>query len=143
LAGSMSGRFAAYNSQTGSLSWEIGVATHQQPWVAGKTIFTVSAKGRVYAIRRQDGALRWISELPGAVPLNLTVSDDAMRYVGPIVAGNRIIVINQEGNGIFLDPDTGAILDRQSFGTEQSGAPIVVSGALIVLDDRGRLSAYR
>jgi outer membrane protein assembly factor BamB len=143
LAGSMSGRFAAYNSQTGSLSWEIGVATHQQPWVAGKTIFTVSAKGRVYAIRRQDGMLRWISELPGAVPHNLTVSDDAMRYVGPIAAGNRIIVINQDGNGLFLDPDTGAILDKQSFGAKQSGAPIVVSGVLIILDDWGRLSAYR
>jgi outer membrane protein assembly factor BamB len=143
FVGSMSGRFAAYNTQTGSQSWEIGVATHQQPWVAGKTVFAVSAKGRVYAIRRQDGSIRWISALPGAVPLNLTVSDDAMRYVGPIAAGGRIIVIDQNGKGLFLDPDTGAILDSQAFGAAQSGAPIIVSGTLIILDDRGRLSAYR
>jgi outer membrane protein assembly factor BamB len=143
FAGSMSGRFAAYNARIGAQSWEIGMATHQQPWVAGKTIFAVSAKGRVYAIRRQDGSIRWISELPGAVPLNLTVSDDAMRYVGPIAAGGRIIVIDQNGKGLFLDADTGEILDSQSFGAAQSGAPIVVSGTLIILDDRGRLSAYR
>ncbi len=143
FAGSMSGRFAAYNTQTGSQSWEIGIATHQQPWVAGKTVFVVSAKGRVYAIRRQDGSLRWIRELPGAVPLNLTVSDDAMRYVGPIAAGGRVIVVDQNGKGYFLDPDTGAIVDSQSFGAAQTGVPIIVSGTLILLDDRGRLSAYR
>ena len=143
LAGSMSGRFVAFNARTGASLWEVPLATHQMPWVAGETIFAVSAKGRVYALRRRDGALRWLQDLPGAVAIDVPVSADPNRYVGPIVAGGRVVVIDQDGRGQFLDADSGEILSSHPFVGAQSAPPIVVGGMLILLNDSGSLSAYR
>jgi outer membrane protein assembly factor BamB len=141
--GSISGRFAAFNTQTGSPAWEMILPSHQMPWIAGKSIFVVSTKGRVYALRRTDGALRWITSLPGAIPLDVNVSDDPIRHLGPIVAGGKVIVVDQDGRAYFLDPDTGAILNNLSLSGRISAPPIVSSGTFILLDDSGRLSAYR
>ena len=143
LAASMSGRFVAFSARTGAHLWEVPLATHQMPWGAGETIFAVSAKGRVYAMRRRDGALRWLRGLPGAVAVDVPVSANPNRYVGPIVAGGRVVVIDQHGQGQFLDADSGAILASQAFGGAQSAPPIVVGGMLILLNDSGSLSAYR
>jgi outer membrane protein assembly factor BamB len=141
--GSISGRFAAFNTQTGSPAWEMILPSQQMPWIAGKSIFVVSTKGRVYALRRTDGALRWITSLPGAIPLDVNVSDDPIRHLGPIVAGGKVIVVDQDGRAYFLDPDTGAILNNLSLSGRISAPPIVSSGTFILLDDSGRLSAYR
>ena len=142
-AGSMSGRFAAFNTLTGSLAWEMMLPSHQMPWVAGNSIFVVSTKGRVYALRRNDGALRWISSLPGAIPLDVNVSDKPIRHLGPIVAGDQVIVLDQNGRAYFLDPDTGAILSDMSLTNKISAPPIVSGGSFILLDDSGRLYAFR
>ena len=143
FVGSISGRFAAFNTQAGSPVWEMTLPSHQMPWIAGKSIFVVSTKGRVYALRRTDGALRWITSLPGAIPLDVNVSDDPIRHLGPIVAGGKVIVIDQDGRAYFLDPDSGAILNNLSLSDHISAPPIVSNGTFILLDDSGRLYAYR
>lgn len=141
-AGSISGRFAAFNTMTGSLVWEMMLPTHQMPWIAGKTIFIVSTKGRVYALRRNDGALRWISSLPGAIPLDVNVSDDPVRHFGPVVAGGQVIILDHNGKAYFLDPNTGTIINNMSLTGQISAPPIVSGGIFILLDDAGRLHAF-
>lgn len=141
--GSISGRFAAFNTKTGSPVWEMILPSHQMPWIAGKSIFVVSTKGRVYALRRTDGALRWITSLPGAIPLDVSVSDDPIRHLGPVVAGGKVLVLDHNGRAFFLNPDTGDIENNLSISHQISAPPIVSGGTLIVLDDSGRLYAYR
>ncbi len=141
--GSISGRFAAFNNKTGSPVWEMILPSHQMPWIAGKSIFIVSTKGRVYALRRTDGALRWITSLPGAVPLDVSVSDDPIRHLGPVVAGGKVLVIDHNGRAYFLNSDTGKIENNLSISGQVSAPPIVSGGTFIMLDDSGRLYAYR
>ena len=69
------------------------IAGMEMPWLAGETLFVLSLDGRLYAIRRNDGAIRWIAELPGALPFGSVVAEDIPRYVGPVVAGGKVITI--------------------------------------------------
>ena len=98
--------------------WERKIAGLEMPWVSGETIFVLSLDGRLYALRRSDGAVRWITELEGAVPIELSFEN--RRYLGPVVAGDRVYVVSRAGTVLGFDPDTGAQLDSAAVGTEFS-----------------------
>ena len=104
---SQSGRFVAFSARTGLPVWERAIAGLEMPWVSGETVFAVSANGRVYAMRREDGAVRWIAELPDAQPVNAIVTENPPRYFGPVVAGGRVYVVSKSGMVHAFNADTG------------------------------------
>ena len=62
---------------------------------------------------------------------------------GPVLAGNRLIVTGTNGTIVTVDPTTGAIQGQTVVGAPVSLSPVVANSTLYVLDDRGRLNAYR
>ena len=64
-------------------------------------------------------------------------------YTGPILAGNRLIVASTQGALIFADPATGTVQGQTDVGESVSLSPVVAANTLYVLDDRGRLHAFR
>lgn len=139
----ISGRFVTFNAATGRPIWEHPLATNQMPWLAGQTLFVVTSRGRAYALRRRDGALRWVRDLPGAIPFDETMSEDPVHYLGPIVAGTRLVIASQNGEIRSLDTANGNSEGVWSVAGELSTAPIISNGRLIVFDDSGRLTAYQ
>ncbi len=142
VAVTMSGQMAAFNTSSGHQIWTKAIASISMPWIAGNTIFVVSTRGRVFALRRSDGEIRWITELPDAIPVNVSVSKNPPRYVGPVVASDKVIIA---GDGVIyrLDAATGAIENSFSVGGSITTTPIIVNNTLVVLDRQGRLTAYR
>ena len=112
------------------------------PWVAGKTVFLVTLDGRLYAIRRSDGAVRWVTALPGALPVGSVAAEEIPRYVGPIVVGGKVLTISKEGEVLILNADTGTIEDDFSVGGSIVTAPQTAAGNLFVLDNSGKLTAF-
>ena len=139
----ISGRFVSFNAGTGRGIWELPLASNQMPWLAGQSIYIITTRGRVYALRRRDGALRWVQELPGAIPFDETISDDPVHYLGPIVANNQLLLASQSGRIYALNARTGEIEGTVSVANSLSVAPIVNNGRLIVFDDSGRVSVYQ
>ena len=136
-----SGRMVAFSSRSGLPVWERAIAGLEMPWAAGETVFVLSLDGRLYAIRREDGAIRWITELDGAVPLDVVVPDNPPRYFGPVVAGDRVHIVSQAGMLLSFDPDSGAEVGRLALGQQVRTPPQVAAGRMFLVTDNGALIA--
>ena len=136
-----SGRIVAFSARNGLPVWERAIAGMEMPWLAGETLFVLSLDGRLYAIRREDGVIRWVTELDGAVPLEVVVPENPTRYFGPVVAGDRVHVVSQAGTVVSFDPDSGEEVERLSLGREVRTPPQVAAGRMFVMGHNGTLVA--
>ena len=139
---SQSGRTAAYVVRSGLLLWDLPIGGIEMPWVAGDSVFTVTLDGRLYAIRRNDGAIRWVAELPGALPIGSVAAEDVPRYVGPVVAAGKVIVVSEDGDILIFNADTGALEDNADVSGRVVTAPQMAAGMMFVLDNSGTLTAF-
>ena len=142
FAVSQSGRTAAFAVRSGLLLWELPIGGIEMPWVAGDSVFIVTLDGRLYAIRRNDGAIRWVAELPGALPIGAVAAEDIPRYVGPVVAAGKVIIVAEDGNILLFNADTGAFEDEADAGGRIVSAPQLAAGMMFVLDNSGTLTAF-
>ena len=142
FAVSQSGRTAAFAVRSGLLLWELPIGGIEMPWVAGDSVFIVTLDGRLYAIRRNDGAIRWMAELPGALPIGAVAAEDIPRYVGPVVAAGKVIIVAEDGNILLFNADTGALEDEADVGGRIVMAPQLAAGMMFVLDNSGTLTAF-
>ena len=85
--------------------------------------------------------MRWIAELDGAVPLDVVVPETPPRYVGPIVAGDRVYVVSRAGAVQAFDANTGVAGDVFSTGQEMLTPPQVAGGRMFLLGRSGTLIA--
>ncbi|MEC7495003.1 MAG: PQQ-binding-like beta-propeller repeat protein, partial [Pseudomonadota bacterium] len=63
------------------------------------------------------------------------------RYLGPVVAGDRVYVVSRAGTVLGFDPDTGAQLDSAAVGTEILTPPQLAGGRMFLLGQSGSLIA--
>ena len=77
-----------------------------------------------------------------AAPPDVVVTENPPRYVGPIVAGNRVLVISKSGQVHMFDPDNGAEIGTKSLGMTVLTPPQIAAGKLLVLGVNGTLSAF-
>jgi outer membrane protein assembly factor BamB len=135
------GRMVALELTTGQRQWELNIAGIATPWVAGDWIFAVTDDAKLLCIYRQNGHIRWINQLPQFEhPKNKKGQID---YVGPILAGDRLVVAGSNGTLINVDPVTGSFQSQTNAGAGVSIEPVVANSTLYVYDDAGRLHAYR
>jgi outer membrane protein assembly factor BamB len=135
------GRMVALDLITGQRQWELNLAGISTPWVVGDWIFVVTDDAKVICVYRQNGHIRWINQLPQFVKVKSKRGE--IDYSGPVLAGGRLIVTGSNGALIFVDPTTGAFQSQTSIGAPVSLSPVVAGSTLYILDDRGRLTAFR
>ena len=73
----------------------------------------------------------------------LTAGRIRCTWRGPILAGGRLVLVNTLGQIVFASPTDGSVLQTVETRTPISLSPIVAGNTLYILDDRGRLTAYR
>ena len=66
-----------------------------------------------------------------------------MRWAGPVLASDRLILTGTNGEMISVSPYKGNILSRVAIGGTAYQPPVVAGGTVFVLTDDGKLSAYR
>ncbi len=135
------GRMAAYELVSGQRLWELSIAGVSTPWVAGEWVFAVTDEDRLLAVSRTTGKVRWISQLPRYRKPNDKKGD--IRWTGPILAGGRLILVSTLGSMLQVNPADGTILGQTEVGKSFTLSPVVAGGTLYLLDDDGRLTAYR
>ena len=138
-----SGRMVAYQAVSGIDIWEQPLTSIEVPWLAGDTIYVMSIEGRLYALRRSDGAARWAADLPGALPSGVIASENLPRYSNPIVASHNVFVISEAGDMHIFDAATGAFVNKVSTTGPVTTAPAVAQNSVVVLSSRGTVSVYR
>jgi outer membrane protein assembly factor BamB len=135
------GRMVAIELITGQRIWEINVAGIATPWVAGDWIFVVTDQAQLLALSRTNGHIRWMTQLP----LYRDAEDKKGRvdWVGPILAGDRLILANSAGQIVSVSPYDGKVQSTQETKMPVSLSPIVANNTLYVLHDSGQLTAWR
>ncbi|MCE2517490.1 MAG: PQQ-binding-like beta-propeller repeat protein [Alphaproteobacteria bacterium] len=140
---SHSGKLLAFNAQTGRVIWDQPLQGIEMPWLSGQTLFVTTVDGRIYALRRNDGAIRWVTELPGAYDPSLSVVEDAPSYTSVVVASEKVIVASSTGQLHVLNANTGQIEDSLSTSGAVTTAPIIANSTIFVINRSGELVAFR
>jgi outer membrane protein assembly factor BamB len=135
------GRMVALELVSGQRLWELNIAGISTPWVAGDWVFVVTDDAKLIAIARTSGKIRWINQLPRY--LKEKSKRGPISYSGPVLAGGRLIVAGSNGALINVDPTTGAFQSQTGLRAGVSLTPVVANSTLYVLDDSGRLHAFR
>jgi len=141
IAVGQGGRMVSLDLITGQRQWELNLAGIDTPWVAGDWIFVVTDQAKLICVYRQNGHIRWITQLPQFAKAKAKKGE--IDYSGPVLAGGRLIVTGSNGALIYVDPATGAVQSQASLGAPVNLSPVVANSTLYILDDRGRLSAFR
>jgi len=150
------GRMVAVELITGQRAWELNVSGLSTPWVAGDWVFVVTDRAQVLAVARASGKIRWVSQLPAfrrperrgepdrrTGVVRVRQGQDPIFWRGPVLAGNRLVLTSSTGQIAFVSPTDGTILSTVDHGTPFSLPPVVANNMLYVLDDQGRLTAWR
>jgi outer membrane protein assembly factor BamB len=141
LAVSHSGRFAAVELRSGGRVWDREVASANMPWVAGDYVYILSTTGDLLCMTRRDGRIRWVQTLPRFEdPEN---EKEPITWTGPVLAGDRLILVGSSGDALSISPYTGQPLGRLDLGGKTLIGPVVADGTLLILSDDGTLAAYR
>ena len=135
------GRMASYELTSGQRLWEINIAGISTPWVVGEWVFAVTSDAKLLCVARATGKIRWISQLRRWEKEKK--KDKAIRWTGPVLAGNRLIVVSTRGEMVYVDPTSGSVQSTVDMKHSMSLSPIVANNMLYVLADDGRLTAFR
>lgn len=136
------GRMVALELLSGQRLWEQNIAGIANPWAAGDWVFVVSSDARLIALAGATGKVRWISELPGFK--NVKKKKNPVNWVGPVLAGGRLILMNSEGQIVSASAEDGKIIDTiKTDGSQYLLGPVVANNMLYTLADDGRLTAWR
>jgi outer membrane protein assembly factor BamB len=131
----------AVDLRSGRRLWERSFGGGSGPAGAGDWIFSVTRGGRALALGREDGRIRWVTDLdpPPAEGAPLPPA----RFGRAMIAGGHVIVPSSRGELLLLAPSGGAILGRVQLGHGVTLPMAAAGGMLVALADDGTLIALR
>lgn len=132
----LNGGLSAYGIANGQRFWRADIVTSQMPWVSGLHIFALTDKGELVGLNRRDGSIRWVSDLNKGLP------EGKRLWVGPVLAGGRLMVASNDGYALSVNPESGARIAASELGSGVSMAPIVSNNALYFFTDDGEVIAF-
>jgi outer membrane protein assembly factor BamB len=136
-----SGRLTAIDFRSGKRVWEKSIAGVNTPWIAGNYMFIVSNNGEVICISITGGRIKWVTKMPKfETPED---QEGIIKYVGPILVGDRLLVISSLGEIYSISPYMGTVLGKVNVGGNVFIPPIIANKTMFVLNDKGLLTAFR
>ena len=130
FAVSHGGKMIATSEANGMRLWTRNIASTQMPWIAGDTVYVVDLAGKLWALSRTDGAVRWATDLP-----------QGARWSGPVLAGGRLWLVSGDGLLVGADARSGQVLSNLDLGTAVYVSPVVAGGRMYILADNATLIA--
>jgi len=135
------GLMAALDLRTGRRVWERDIAGGNTPWLAGGTLFVITAEQRVAAVAKEDGSVHWVTNLPRFT--NPKKTKGLITWAGPVLIGGKLVAVSSDEHMSVMDPVDGKIVSTTELDNPVSLAPIAAQGMVFVLDDDATLTAYR
>jgi outer membrane protein assembly factor BamB len=127
------GRVAMLALDTGQIWWSHDASSYRGLGLDDDALFIATADGDVVALRRRTGAEIWRQKALAHRGLSAVVATD-----------NAVVVADYQGNVHWLDKATGELAARAPSGKVRvSNAPLVVGNTVLIINDAGRISAFR
>ncbi len=141
IASAQSGVLSAFDLRTGQRIWSQPAGTLGFPWVAGDFVYTVTTDGQVVCMSKLNGAVVWITQLQAFK--NEKKRKKRIAWIGPVMAGERLLTISSRGQAVELNPFTGDITREFKMGDDVFVPPVIANGTVYVLTDNAKLVALR
>jgi outer membrane protein assembly factor BamB len=138
---SHSGRMAAIDIRTGTRAWEQSIGGVEMPWVAGEFIYVMTNESQLVCLTRRGGRIRWVRDLPQYE--DLKKKSDPIKWSGPVLAGDRLLITGSHGEAWSVSPYTGQVLGRIGLSAKAFLPPVVADGTVFFLVEDGDLLAMR
>ena len=133
------GTLIALEGATGKIVWDKNIALDATPLSAGDTLYMVDMKGRFISLRKSDGGIFYIKQLPHYEDND--EKTDVIRWSSPLMIDGNIITLSSHGKAYIIQPQTGKILHK--YDTPKTWVDVSVSGGILyVLGADGKLYAY-
>jgi outer membrane protein assembly factor BamB len=129
------GKVAMLALDNGQVWWSHEASSYRSLTLDEDALYMTGADGQIVALRTRTGAELWRQKVLQYRGLSAVVSMDE---------DNALVTADFQGYVHWLDKATGALAARASSGkTRVSAAPIVVGNMVLVINDRGQISAFR
>jgi outer membrane protein assembly factor BamB len=138
---SHSGRMVSIDLRTGDRVWEQEIGGTHGAWIAGDYIYVLANDVDLLCLQRDDGRIRWAHDLPRFE--NPEKKKYPVRWAGPVLAGDKLIVVGSNGDALAVSPYSGATLGQVTLSDGMFVDPVVAGGMLYVLTDEADLIALR
>lgn len=146
---SHSGVLGALDLRSGQPKWQLPVTGVNAPLPVGDVVYAVSKSGQLITVNRDTGQVYWTRELNEGRGRKeggfLTFGRRTItpQWSGPLLASNRLVMVNSFAEAVAFDPKTGAQQTTLKLGAPAYIAPAAYNGALYVLTDNGQLICIR
>ncbi|MEQ8654061.1 MAG: PQQ-like beta-propeller repeat protein [Kiloniellales bacterium] len=131
FATSNAGRTVAIDMRRGNRVWERDLGGPLTIWAGGDYLFLITNKSELVALARDSGAIQWVTPLPRFE--DPEDKDEAIAWVGPILASNRLVVAGSHGDAYAVSPYTGEFLGAVELPAGAAVSPTVAQEHLIFL----------
>ncbi len=141
IAAAQSGAMSAFDFRTGQRIWNQPAGVVGFPWVAGDFVYTVTTEGQAVCVSKLDGSVIWMTQLrefKKAKKRKTRVS-----WAGPVLAGERLLLFSSLGEGVELNPYTGAVSREFKVGDPVYVPPIIANETVYILTDNAKVIAYK
>ena len=138
---SHSGRLVAIDLRTGARIWDRAIGGSETPWVAGNFVYVLGNDGDLYCLTRLGGRVRWIRSLPRYE--DPEDKEGRIKWYGPVLAGDRLMVVGSAGEVLSISPYTGKFLSKLELADHFSVPPVIAMGNIFFLSDDADLIVYR
>jgi outer membrane protein assembly factor BamB len=141
FAVSHSGRMMAIELRSGAHVWEQDMASSHDPWCVGDFVFLLDNDNDIVCLTRNEGKIRWAQPLPHYE--DEKKKKDPIRWAGPVLGGDQLIVLSSSGVAMWISPQTGETVSQTDLSDKGYLGPVIADNTLYLLTDDAKLSAYR
>jgi len=141
IASAQSGNTTAFDLRTGQRLWSQPAGMIGFPLVVGDNVFGVTTNAEVIAMSKLDGSVTWLSQLKAFGKERKR--KDRIAWIGPVLAGENLVMASSEGQMVSVNAQTGAIVSESKVGDAVFVPPVIANQTVYLLTDGAKLVAYR
>jgi len=136
-----SGLMTAIDLATGERIWQAELGGVEQPWIAGRFLFVVTAEADLAAVSAETGRVLWVTPLQRWD--DPEDKEGPITWTGPMLASDRLVVPGSNGEILAVSPYDGRVLGYVDAPGGVTLPPVLAQDTLLILTDGGDLIAYR
>lgn len=135
LVSSYINKFLAMSLTDGEKMWEIELSTINPITTAGDYIYLLDTENKLHCIELTDGTIVWTVQLKNQDKKKL------IRWVGPLLTSNQVIIASSEGVILSISPFNGKILGQINTDHDFITNPILSNKSIFFTTKKGKLLA--
>lgn len=142
-AATASGRAVAVSLADGTERWNVAEGAQGSMAVAGGAVFFVTDEAKLVRLSASTGAKVWSVDLPRYTRDNPKRFKSIWPAFGPVLAGGQLWIASGDGFLRAFDPTDGTKRAEIELPAGAASRPIVVSGMMLVMTEKGDLIGLR